>query len=288
MNLSEEGSTRIHDSLVGGGWQARLELEFARRGERTILATRRHRGPLVIQKTFHPEGEAVCHGIVLHPPAGIAGGDELTLEVKVGNHASALLTTPGAGKLYRSGGAQAILGFAFSIEDEATLEWLPQETIVFDGAQASAETRIVLGKGSRYIGWDVLCLGRAAAGERFTSGCLRLATRIFSGRELLWVERGQLRGGAAMLDAAPGLAGEPVCGIMLATGPQIDAALLTRLREPQPATGTAGVTALPSLVVARYLGGSAEAARAYFIDIWRILRPALLKREAVLPRIWST
>src|SRR2546423_14099799 len=119
---------------VAASWKARLSLSFARDGNRSVLAERSHEGPLVVQKPLYPEGDAVCHAIVVHPPGGIAGGDELRLDVSAAAGAHALLTTPGAGKWYRSAGAQAKQLLSFSLQ--GTLEWLPRETIVFDGALA--------------------------------------------------------------------------------------------------------------------------------------------------------
>src|SRR5204862_4636275 len=115
-------------------WQASLSLDFAAREGKTILEKKVHDGPLVVQKPLYPEGDAVCHAIVVHPPGGMAGGDELLLEVKTGNNAAALLTTPGAAKWYRSAGPLAKQTLRFDVA--GSLEWLPQETIVFDGARA--------------------------------------------------------------------------------------------------------------------------------------------------------
>src|SRR4051812_7814417 len=106
---------------VSQTWQAELGLRFGRVGERTVLLEKRSLGPLVVQKPLYPEGDGVCHAIVVHPPGGIAGGDELHLDVKAEAGTHALLTTPGAGKWYRSAGAQAKQRLSFS--GAGTIEW---------------------------------------------------------------------------------------------------------------------------------------------------------------------
>lgn len=275
-------------------WQARLSLGFERRvhlGEhRSVLARREHFGPLRIQKSLHPEGPEVCHAILLHPPAGIAGGDELDIRADVDAHAHALLTTPGATKWYRSSGSWATQKVSLDVAANATLEWLPQETIVFDSARARMQTLVSLASDATFIGWEVLCLGRRASGERFERGTLQLSTRIEYEGKPLWIERGQLHGGSPLLDSAAGLNGYSVCATLLAAGHDIDSSLLARCREihAQETETQHGITALPKLLVARYLGHSSEAARAWFVDLWRILRPALAGREATPPRIWNT
>ena len=80
-------------------WPAELELTFARHGDRTVIERRRHRGPLLVQRPFHPESDGTCHAYVLHPPGGVVGGDTLSISVDVRSGASALLTTPAAAKL---------------------------------------------------------------------------------------------------------------------------------------------------------------------------------------------
>ena len=273
-------------------WHAELHLGFARVGERTVLRENRHRGPLRVQKALYPEGDDVCQAIVLHPPSGIAGGDHLAISVGVGAGAHVQLTTPGAGKWYRSGGAEASQRIDFTVGEGATLEWLPQETIVFDGARARMETQVDLAADSCYIGWDILCLGRAAAGERFETGRFDLLLRINRDRRPIWIERGGFDGSDPMLHSPAGWAGATVCGTLLCSFPELPqqaACLLEACRQVIPNDATQhGLSALPGVLIARYLGNNSEAARLWFADLWSILRPACAGRPAVTPRIWQT
>jgi urease accessory protein len=176
----------VADPVHLRSWHAELALRYQRRGERTVLAERRHDGPLVVQKPLYPEGDAVCHTIILHPPAGIVGGDELEISCDAAADAQVLLTTPGAGKWYRSAGPWAKQRLSFKVATGACLEWLPQETIVFDGALADMGSQINLSSGATYIGWEILCLGRAGSGERYEHGTCRLHTEIRRDGKLLW------------------------------------------------------------------------------------------------------
>lgn len=282
-------------------WHAELHLGFARHGERTVLRENRHRGPLRVQKALYPEGDAVCQAILLHPPSGIAGGDQLAISAELAPGAHAQLTTPGAGKWYRSGGAAAAQRVDFSVAAGATLEWLPQETIIFDGAQARMTTHVGLAADSRYIGWDILCLGRAAAGERFTHGRFDLFLRVDRSNRPIWLERGGFDGNDPLLNSPAGWAAATVSGTLLCSFPELPqqaAQLLEACRQTRPADGARhALTALPDLLVARYLGDNSEAARLWFAELWQILRPACCPlnglppgrgRPAVLPRIWNT
>jgi urease accessory protein len=216
----------------------------------------------------------------VHPPAGIAGGDALTLGVRAGEKAAVLLTTPGAGKWYRSAGPWAKQSLEFEVD--GSLEWLPRETIVFDGALASLECRVELGNDARYLGWEVLCLGRTGSGERFAKGEIRIDTRISRNGKLLWLERGRIEGGGRLMASSAGLAGHSVSGTLVATVKEMDKGLLAECRE------SAAVTLLPELLVARYLGDSSEVAMQTFTKLWTLLRPAVAGRQAMPPRIWST
>ena len=267
-------------------WKASLSLDFAFRQGKSVLERKKHDGPLVVQKALYPEGPEVCHAIVVHPPGGIAGGDELYLEAKTRKHASALLTTPGATKWYRSAGPLARQSLAFDVE--GTLEWLPQETIVFDGARAELRSEIDLGPEAGIIGWDITCFGRTGSGERFGRGSYRFSVKLRRAGRLLWQERGAVQGGGRLLESPAGLGGHPVWGTMFVSFPAVDEKIQARARQEQPSEGEGAVTLLPGILLARYLGDSSEAARRYFASLWSALRPALCGRTAVEPRIWRT
>jgi urease accessory protein len=152
-------------------WEARLALRFDRDGDTTRLVGRSHFGPLRVQKALYPEQPAVCHAVVVHPPGGVVGGDRLFIDIDAGAGAHALLTTPGATKWYRASQLSASTGrpgvssqvVRLAAGAGANLEWLPQETIFYNGAQVRLDTEIALGAGAQYIGCEVLCFGRTWA-----------------------------------------------------------------------------------------------------------------------------
>jgi urease accessory protein len=275
-------------AFPAAGWRAHLALAFERRGARTVLARREHDGPLVVQKALHPEGEAVCHAIVVHPPSGLVGGDALRLDVAAGEDAHALLTTPGAGKWYRSAGPFASQEVRITAAAGAGLEWLPQENIVFEGARARLGLHVALEGDARLIAWDIACLGRTASGERFAKGECRFETTVTRDGVLAWIERGRIGAGDRVMTSPAGLSGAPVFGTLVVAAPSVDVAWTTAARECKPAEGDVAVTALPGVLLVRYRGGSTEAARRVFADVWRRLRAPVLSRAPVEPRIWRT
>lgn len=272
------------------GWQARLALGFADDAGTTRLVERSHCGPLRVQKPLYPEGQRVCHAIVVHPPGGVAGGDELAITMRAGAGSAALVTTPGAGKWYKANGRHASQNVKIVVEEGASLEWLPQETIVFDAADVSLHTDVTLQAGATYLGGEILCFGRTASGESFRSGALAQRTLIRSEGRLVWFEQGKLAAGSTAMQSPLGLGGKTVCATFLAVGKTVPAALIASLREEIAACGDVafGVTQLKSVVAARYLGNSSEQAKAVMAMVWRALRPAFTGRDAVVPRIWNT
>ncbi len=271
------------------GWEARLDLRFGLRDGGTRLVHRRHEGPLLVQRPFYPEGGGVCHVYILHPPGGIVQGDRLHLEVVAQSGAHALLTTPAAAKFYRGEEQTARLVQRIRVESGALVEWLPQETIAFAGARATAELEVNLVASSRFIGLDVWCLGRPAAGERFDRGrCLVRQTLNCDGEPLL-IESTVFEGGGEMLDAAWGLGGRPVYGTLLAFPGTPDMAAAVRDAVTQLTIDELfGMTTINEVLVCRYAGQSTERAKQILRTAWAALRPHIAGRPACPPRIWNT
>ena len=273
------------------GWQARLALGYALLDERCVLVKREHYGPLRVQKSLYPEGAEHCHTIVLHPPGGIVGGDSLAIDAELGPQTKVLMTTPGAGKWYKSAGMQASQKLTFKIAPGALLEWLPQENIVFDGARANLSTEVDLAQDALFFGWEITCLGRAAMGECFTRGQLRQTTQIRKAGKPIWGEYSTLDGGDPLLESPIGLAGRSVTGSLILAGKTPPAELLASCRQievDQQQGERAGITALPEIFSARFIGNHSQQAKRYFVQLWQILRPWFADRPACSPRIWQT
>lgn len=269
----------------GAGWRAGLTLGFERRLGETVLTTRRHQGPLVVQKPFYPEARDTCHVYIVHPPGGVAGGDQLEVDLRLAPGARALVTTPGAAKMYRSAGPTARLAQRFRLEAGAVLEWMPQETIVHSGAQAVMETEVELEEGAHFAGWEIVCLGLPASGKLFATGWFRQGMRVAVGGEPVFLDRCRFEGGGAMLDAPWGLGGNTVCGLFLATlGPDAEG-----MKTPAPgAQGRSCFGKADGLLVGRYIGPDPWEAKKAFIGAWARWRKSVLKTPPCPPRIWNT
>ena len=268
---------------TSAAWHASLRLAFARDGDCTRLVRREHRGPLRVQKALYPEGPGACHVIVVHPPGGIVGGDCLAIDADAPAGCHVLATSPGATKWYRANGRTSRQDVRLVAGPGAAIEWLPQETIFYDGAEVETTHEVDLAPGAVYIGAETLCFGRRASGERFTHGRVRQRTCIrIDGRPVWWEQGDATR---AMLDSPLGLDGHSVCMTLVAIGRPAPAGLLAALRAIDPLLG---VSHAKQVCVARWIGDDGECARAALTAAWQLLRPHLLGRTACPPRIWNT
>lgn len=283
--LTEHKGTKAAPT-TGAGWEARIELGFARRGPRSVLTHRRQRGPLCVQRPFYPEG-GTCHLYLLHPPGGVVGGDRLGIDVRCGAASQTLITTPGAGKFYRTAGPGAVQTQTLRVGGDSALEWLPQENIFFPGARIELHTRVEVEPGGRLLGWEILCLGRPANREPFRDGCLDARLEVYTGDAPLLLERLRIENDRDLRWAA-GLRGFPVVATLLATPADGVHLNLARACLTETSQGFSGATLVDDLLVVRHLGPSTEQARRTLIRVWSALRPTLLGREPCPPRIWAT
>ncbi|MES2715368.1 MAG: urease accessory protein UreD [Pseudomonadota bacterium] len=279
------------------GWHGHLHLHYTRDGARTT-ALDRHHGPLRVLQRLYPEGEGICHHVLVHPPGGIVGGDvlELQADLEAGSHA--VITTPGATRFYRSDGPLALQQVRATLAAGARLEWLPMETIAYRGCQAHNSLHFDLAPGAQMLGWDVLALGLPAANAPFDAGRFRQEISLPG----VWQERGVLAGDDQLLLHSPlGLAGHTVMASLwlaegLGPGQALDRSRTESLVDAARAAidgsalpTTAGVSAPhPSLLVLRALGHRVEPVMALLQAVraaWRQLHWGLAANP---PRLWRT
>lgn len=263
------------------GWQAALRLGFSAADSRTVLRERRHVGPLIVQRPFYPEGE-VCHVYVVHPPGGVVGGDELSLRATLARGSWALLTTPAANKFYRSAGPQAVFSQHLAASD-ATVEWLPQENIFFAGCRVRLTTSVHLQGQARFIGWEICAFGLPVRGEAF-SGEARLRFELYRDERPLLIE--SLRVDEQVAQQRWGLGGATSSATLLAS--PADASHLQIARAVIARDVMTACTLVDGVLACRALGARSDLLKAYCLDLWSALRPTVLGRAVVRPRIWAT
>ena len=266
-------------------WHAQLQLQFAARAGRTVLVSRKHVGPLLVQRPFYPEGD-VCHVYVVHPPGGVVGGDQLHLDVQLDSGSHALITTPAATKFYRSARQRQSRIQQHLRVASATLEWLPQEAIFFDQAAVRTTTRVDLDAHSRFIGWELACYGRLACDETFAQGHVHQSFELWYEQQPLLLDRFRLTGGSAMQSAAWGLHDKCALGTLLAYPATKDDVEAIRMMDVDATQ--LSCTLVDGVLVCRCLCMDGAELKMILLKVWQCLRPRIMQREAVLPRIWAT
>ena len=274
-------------------WHARLQLDYTLENARTV-ARFQHDGPLRILQSLYPEGDAICHNVLVHPPGGLVGGDTLNIQVSAGNGSHALLTTPGATRFYRSGGERAVQQTRLQLNQGARLEWLPLEAIAYSGCIAENRLLLELAAGAEMIGWDVTALGLPQADQPFMQGSL-LQHIEMPGH---WLERGRIDAQDRLLLESPlALAGRRCLaslffcsGSALQRARQQQALDVARQIVSQDALAAFAGATSPNghVVVVRAIAPLVEPAMQLLRRVWSAWRSALWQCNATAPRIWTT
>lgn len=283
-------------------WIANLTLDFAHSIFGTQLVKTTRQGPLSVQKAFYPEGPHCAHIYLLHPPAGIVSGDDLTININIDVDAQVLFTTPGGNRFYRAREDSSIgvstqkQTTAFHLGVNAVCENFPQETIVYEQCDAYNTVDIHMDKTSVYLGWDITCLGLPSSQQPFSQGNYTQLNRLYCDNALVFHDRIALTPENQLLHHVAGLASHSVFGTFLAYSPNLTsskiskhvAEQLTHIITTHDAQDKISITEIDGLLVIRYLGSQAYECKTLFVCLWQVLRPIFHGKEAIIPRIWHT
>lgn len=284
-------------------WLASLALEFSLTPNGSQLTRTKRNGPLSVQKAFYPEGRDCAHIYLLHPPAGIVSGDELRIHIQVNPQAHSLITTPGANRFYRAredlsiGDSKQVQHCELFLAEQAKCENFPLETIVYEGADGFNTVDIHLKNNSAYLGWDITCLGLPRSDQLFKNGRYTQLNRVYCDGTLMYHDRIAIKPTNNIHQHIAGLNNHSVFATFLAYAPQEQInsddhkVLIEQLREhviKVKAEHKVSISQIRSLLVIRYLGQHAEECKALFVQLWQMIRPLYLDKEANIPRVWHT
>ena len=273
-------------------WRADLKLDYTLESQRTVVRYL-HQGPLRILQSLYPEGDQICHNVLVHPPGGLVGGDTLDIQVTVAEGAHGLVSTPGATRFYKSGGHPALQQVVAHLADNAKLEWLPFEAIAYNDCEATNRAIFNLAPSAELITWDVTALGLPSSDMAFTQGHFQQHVEIPG----VWLERGNIRGeDTRWLNSPLGLAGgKCLASLVFASGSAIDSDRTTQaleaareVIESHPLRLQAGITcAHPQVIVLRVMSPLVEPTMDLLKKVWAVWRHTLWALPSTPPRIWS-
>ncbi|TYL46983.1 urease accessory protein UreD [Marinomonas sp. IMCC 4694] len=284
-------------------WHAFLTLGFCKTSRGTVLKTCDHQGPLYVQKPFYPEGRDTAHVYLLHPPGGLVSGDRLTITANLAENTHVLITTPGAGRVYRAREDKTLQHqvVQLNVAKNSAMEWLPQETILYPNAHTRLENRIDLAENAQFIGWEITCFGLPANHQDFGEGHAEQGFEIRQNGRIKVRERLVIDNNSrAVLGAKAGLDGHSINGVLIA-GPFAATTnsslnhddLISALRgycqqHSQNYGSLSGVSLVGDYLIVRSLHRDSEQMKQLFIQCWQAIRPAFIHKEARVPRIWLT
>ncbi|ELR97970.1 urease accessory protein UreD [Gloeocapsa sp. PCC 73106] len=270
-------------------WQGKLNLEYQYCQDRTKIIHVENIAPLKVQRPFYPEGTKTCHTIILNTAGGIVGSDKLEQNIYLHPGANVLITTASAGKIYRSQGDLAQQQINITIESGGCLEFLPQENIIFAGADYYQNLKVKLAPAAHWLGWEINRFGRSARGEIFFTGTWLGSTEIWREGKPLWIDKQGLWGEENLFESPNGLGNKPLVGTLSWISAPVESTVIAAIKnlgDNLVKEGEMGVTELLSGLVCRYRGNSTLEVKTWFKEIWSLLRLKYLNKSACQMRIW--
>jgi urease accessory protein len=249
------------------------------------------RQPLRVLTPRAAEGDPLTL-VLVNSSGGVVGGDRLYCNITVEAGAACLVTAQSAEKLYRSAGAHARVEVALAASDGAWLEFLPQGTIVFDGARAKRMMSLEVRSRARILAGEILLLGRIASGEKVLQCSLRDRWEVRRNGTLQWADILRLEGDIRAVAGNPAaLGGATALATCVYVAPDaarhVDLARTLQQTEAGPRQVRCGATLVNGVLVLRWLGENAQAVRESFGRFWCLWRAAIAYLPARLPRIWA-
>ena len=269
-------------------WQGNLKLTYGLEEGQTQLKSSFSRAPFRIQRPFYPEGDKVCHSVIVHTAGGMVGGDRLNLDLDLAPDSHVFLTTSAAGKAYRSDGETCRQTIMMKAQAGAVIEWFPQETILFEDSKFLQTLKVDLEQGAIWAGMDLFRYGRTARGEHFQQGEWRSQTEVWQQGRPLWIDRSVLTG--SMSHSTTTLDNYCVMGSFVVLGQSFEPETLTEIRNQLPSERQdyrLGISRLEHGIICRYLGNSTAQGRDLFLKIWGSLRSIYAGCGICIPRVWQ-
>ena len=299
MKIIFNEPNQLTSSLEGPkkSWLASLFLDFEKSSvnSKTILRNKSHYGPLLVQKTLYPENNDVCHAVILHPPAGIAGGDHLNIQIQQAKDTQVVITNPGATKWYKANGLTSSQSITIALEDGAYLDFLPQENIFFDDTNARTCLKMNLTNASSMIGWDISQFGRGVSGEVWKSSNYHSEIQFYLNDRLMWVEDNQITSPDFDTSSQCLLDQKRVMGVMWLSSQNANQEVLDAISVALPWTDQlrCGATKIElsseyGIILIRGISDEVESLKNCFIDIWLSHRFSISGIDAKELRLWKT
>jgi len=269
------------DALQGVRVRGGVDLTFQARGGRTWLASTRERDGYKVRM---PREAGACQAVLINTGGGVAGGDRVAIHVDAGTDTRACVSTSAAERVYKAASAApAIIDVDLKLGPNAAMNWLPQETIVFDRARLNRTINVALTGSSRLLFAETLVLGRAAMGETLNAGDIRDCWRVRRDGRLIFAEDVRLEDDiVATLAGAASADGANTVATVVAVAPDIADRLGDVRARLEDVEAMCAASSWNDILLVRILGRRGALARRALEYVLPVLS------DDPLPRVWAT